>query len=74
MPICVSSSQQRLELVGIGHVGHRAAGRKVWQDHLLMRARQDVGALRHEVHAAEHDVVGLGAMAICRARRKESPV
>jgi hypothetical protein len=49
-----------LELLGIGHVGHRAAGREVRQDHLLMRRAQDVGALGHEVHAAEHDEVGLG--------------
>ena len=25
-----------------------------------MRGGEDVGALRHEVHAAEHDVVGVG--------------
>ena len=49
-----------LELVGRDHVGHRAAGREVGQDDLLVRRREHVGALRHEVHAAEHDVVGVG--------------
>ena len=37
IPICVSSSQHILELVGVGHVGHRAAGSQVGQDDLLMR-------------------------------------
>jgi hypothetical protein len=50
-----------LELLGIGHVGHRAAGGEVGQDDLLVRRAQDVGALGHEVHAAEDDVVGFGA-------------
>src|SRR5205814_2045645 len=40
-----------------GHVGHRAARREVRQDHLLRIAGQDVGALGHEVHTAEDDVL-----------------
>ena len=51
-----------LELIDRGHVGHRAAGRKVGQDHLLMRRRQHVGALGHEVHAAEHDELRFGML------------
>ena len=47
-----------LELVDRGHVGHRAAGGEIGQHHLLMRRRQHVGALGHEVHAAEHDELG----------------
>ena len=51
----------RLLHVGdVGHVGHRAAGAQVGQDHALVRLRQDVGALGHEVHAAEHDEVRVG--------------
>ena len=49
-----------LDLVDPGHVGHRAAGRQVGQDHLLARAGQDVGRLGHEVHAAEDDELRLG--------------
>ena len=45
----------------VGHVGHRAAGGQVGQDHALVIAGQDVGALRHEVDAAEDDVVRLAA-------------
>ena len=47
-----------LELIGSGHVGHRAAGGEVGQNHLLMRRGQDVRALGHEVHAAEDHEVG----------------
>ena len=48
-----------LELIDGGHVGHRAPGREVRQNHLLMRRAQHVGALGHEVDAAEDDVVSL---------------
>ena len=48
-----------VELIAGGHVGHRAAGREVRQDDFLMRRAEDVGALGHEVHAAEHDELGL---------------
>ena len=57
-----------LELIGRRHVGHRAAGGEVRQDDLLVRHRQDVGALGHEVHAAEHDVVGVRVLARSRWR------
>ena len=43
-----------------GHVGHRAAGREVGQDDLLLGRGEDVGRLRHEVHAAEDDELRLG--------------
>ena len=53
------------DLLDLGHVGHRAAGRQVGQDdgHALAAARgqllrpvgQDVGRLGHEVDAAEGD-------------------
>ena len=49
-----------LDLADLGHVGHRAAGREVGQDHLLVVGGQDVGALGHEVHAAEDDELRLG--------------
>ena len=48
-----------LDLVDVGHVGHRAAGVEVGEDHPLVVAGEDVGRLGHEVHAAEHDVGGL---------------
>ena len=51
-----------LELIDRGHVGHRAAGRQVRQDHFLVRHRQHVGALRHEMDAAEHDELGVGML------------
>ncbi len=44
-----------LDLGDASHVGHRAPGSEVGEDHLLLGAGQDVGRLRHEVHAAEHD-------------------
>ena len=50
-----------LELIGRGHVGHRTAGGEIRQHDFLMRRAQDVGALRHEVHAAEDDVLRLAA-------------
>ena len=49
-----------VDVLGLGHVGHRAAGREVGQHHGLVGPGEDVGALGHEVHAAEQDVVGLG--------------
>ena len=49
------------ELIDRGHVGHRTAGREIGQHHLLVRRAENVRALRHEVDAAEHDVVGLVA-------------
>ena len=63
-----------LEMVGISHVGHRAAGGEVGEDHLLVRRAQDVGALGHEVHAAEDDEVGGGARGDCARERNESPM
>ena len=51
-----------LDLVDVGHVGHRAAGVEVGEDHLLVVVGEDVGGLGHEVHAAEHDEVGLWAL------------
>jgi hypothetical protein len=42
------------------HVGHRAAGVEVGQDHLLALVAEHVGALGHEVHAAENNVLGVG--------------
>ena len=45
-----------VDLADRGHVGHRAAGRQVGQDHLLPVVGEDVGRLGHEVHTAEDDV------------------
>ena len=47
------------DLLGGGHVGHRAAGGQVGQDDLLVVGGEDVRGLGHEVHAAEDDVLGL---------------
>jgi hypothetical protein len=44
-----------LDLTDLGHVGHGATRCHVRQDHLLVVAGEDVGALGHEVHSAEHD-------------------
>ena len=54
-----------LDLGETGHVGHGAAGGEVGQDRHLLRTREDVGDLGHEVHAAEHDVFGV-------ARRRQA--
>ena len=44
-------------LVEVGHVGHRAAGAQVREDHADVLVGEDVGALGHEVDAAEDDVL-----------------
>ncbi len=49
-----------LHLVDVRHVGHGAACVEVGKQHALVVAGQDVGRLRHEVHAAEHDELGVG--------------
>ena len=59
-PHLLEIAPAHLELIGVGHVGHRAAGGEVGEDHLLMIGAQHVGALRHEVHAAEDDELGVG--------------
>src|ERR1035438_536547 len=41
-----------------GHISHRAAGVKVGQNDLLAGAAEYVGALGHEVDAAENNVLG----------------
>ncbi len=48
-----------LDRVDVGHVGHRAARREVGQDDALAGPREDVRGLGHEVHAAEHDRLGI---------------
>ena len=69
-PIDVDDAGQRvpalLDLVGVGHVGHGAAGVEVGEDDPLVGPGEDVGRLGHEVHAAEDDVggpVALGGVA-----------
>ena len=49
-----------LDLGQVRHVGHRAAGVHVRQDRHLRRLGKNIGDFRHEMHAAEHDVVGIG--------------
>ena len=49
-----------LNRVLVCHICHRAAGCKVGQDHALVLASQDVCRFGHEVHAAEHDRLGVG--------------
>ena len=48
------------DLPDFGHVGHRAAGVQVGQDHLLPWLAQHVSGLGHEVHAAEEHVLRAG--------------
>ena len=50
-----------LDGVDVGHVGHRAAGVQVRQEHLLVVGGQHIGRLGHEVHPAEDDELGFGA-------------
>jgi hypothetical protein len=47
-----------VDIVGVGHVGHRAAGGHVREDDPHVLRRQDVGGFGHEVDAAEDDVFG----------------
>ncbi len=58
-----AKARQRLpagfDLRDLGHIGHRAARVQIGQDHLLAVLPQHVGALGHEVHAAENDVPGV---------------
>jgi hypothetical protein len=49
-----------LDLGQVGHVGHRTAGGEVGQDGLLVGLGHDVRHLGHEMHAAEHDELGVG--------------
>ena len=48
------------------HVGHGAAGVEIRQDRHLPGAAQDVGAFRHEMHAAEDDVFASGMRGLLR--------
>ena len=48
-----------VDVVGVGHVGHRAAGGHVRQHHADVLGREDVGRFGHEVDAAEEIVLGL---------------
>ena len=50
-----------LHLVDVCHVGHGAAGGQVGQGHTLFGGGEDIGGFSHEVHAAEHDMVGVRA-------------
>jgi hypothetical protein len=52
-----------LDLIDVGHVGHRASGVEVGEHDPLMIGREHVGRLGHEMHPAEHDV-GC-AMVVC---------
>ncbi len=66
MPFVVGHSEIDQLLPGVfhlrdlGHVGHGATRVQVWQNDGLPRPGQDVGAFRHEVHAAEDDVAAFG--------------
>ena len=59
---CAERLPALLDLVDVGHVGHRAAGVEVGEDHALVVGGEDVGRLGHEVHAAEDDVGGAGVV------------
>ena len=49
-----------LHLADLGHVGHRTPSIQVRQKYLLIAAPEDVGALGHEMDAAEDDILALG--------------
>jgi hypothetical protein len=49
-----------LDFRDVGHVRHRAAGCHVGQDGDLSGLGQDVRDFGHEMHPAEHDVLGVG--------------
>ena len=51
-----------VDIVGLRHIRHRAARSQIGQHHDLLRLRQDVRALGHEMHAAEDDEVGVAAL------------
>jgi len=46
-------------LIEIGHIRHRASGAQVGKNDAHLRAREDVRALSHEMHAAEDDKLGV---------------
>jgi len=48
------------DLGNFGHIGHGAAGVEVREDDLLAGVAEDIGALCHEVDAAEDDVLRAG--------------
>src|SRR6266581_2686616 len=43
----------------ICHVSHRATSGRIGQEHFLVWRAEDIGALSHEMHAAEHDIIRL---------------
>ena len=53
-----------LHLADLRHVGHGAAGVQIGQDHLLPCRAENIGALRHEVHAAKDHVARIRLAAI----------
>jgi hypothetical protein len=54
-------------------VRHRAAGAQIGHQHRLAR-REDLGRLRHEVHAAEDDHVGVGLRRFLREAERVAEV
>ena len=50
-----------INLGQVRHIGHRTTRAHVGQYHLLRRLGEYVGDFRHKVHAAEHQVIGIGA-------------
>ena len=51
------AAEYAIEQPGGGHLGHHAVGGMVGQEHLLAFAGEQGGGFRHEVDAAEDDVV-----------------
>jgi hypothetical protein len=49
-----------VNVIRVGHVGHRTARRHVRQDDANLGPREDVRRFGHEVDAAEEHVLGLG--------------
>ena len=51
--------------LGRAGIRQRAAGLQIWQQHGFVRAK-NLGGLRHEVNAAEHDHLGVGGGGLAR--------
>ena len=64
----------QLELIGRGHVGHRAAGREVRQDHLLMSALSTSALSAMKCTPQKTMNSASGCWLTCPASLNESPV
>jgi len=73
-PEVVQALPGRLQATQVGHGRHGAGGLAGGHDHRLSRAAQDDGTLRHEVHPAEHNVLGVDRGSDARQLQRVPPV